>query len=111
VSEAQAVSVFDALGDPHRLRIVSGLCRSGPRSTLQVAQALPMSRQAATKHLYLLQTAGVVSSTKTGRERVWAVESRPLSAAGDYLAALSARWDGALARLRAFVEEQEQLGR
>ena len=50
-SATAAASVFDALGDPNRLQIVIGLCDTGPRSTLQVAQALPLSRQAATKHL------------------------------------------------------------
>ncbi|BBY17107.1 ArsR/SmtB family transcription factor [Mycolicibacterium litorale] len=107
VSQARAAKVFDALGEPHRLRIVTGLCRTGPRSTLQVAQSLTMSRQATTKHLELLQAAGVVSSAKSGRERIWTVEPQPLSAAGDYLAALSARWDGALARLQAFVDDGE----
>lgn len=98
-------SVFDALGDPNRLRIVIGLCDNGPSSTLRVAQELTMSRQATTKHLALLQTAGIVSSTKLGRERIWTVHPQPLGAAGDYLTALSSRWDQALDRLRTFVSD------
>ncbi|MET0898507.1 MAG: metalloregulator ArsR/SmtB family transcription factor [Mycobacterium sp.] len=100
-----AASVFDALGDPNRLQIVIGLCDAGPRSTLQVAQAIPLSRQAATKHLELLQAVGVVSSAKHGRERIWTVEPQPLTAAGDYLTTLSGRWDRALGRLKTLVEE------
>lgn len=98
-------AVFDALGDSHRLEIVIALCDAGPRSTLQLAQAITLSRQATTKHLELLQTAGVVSSAKHGRERIWTVDPAPLDAAGDYLSALSTRWDRALGRLKAFVED------
>lgn len=101
----RAASVFDALGDPNRLRIIAGLCDSGPRSTLQVAQSITLTRQATTKHLELLQAVGVVSSTKRGRERIWVVQQQPLGAAGDYLAGLSARWDRALDRLHAFVSD------
>jgi len=102
-TEASA-AVFDALGDPHRLHIVIRLCDAGPCSTLQVAQSISLSRQAATKHLEVLQTVGIVTSSKRGRERIWTVEPQPLTAAGDYLNALSRRWDSALERLKAFVE-------
>ena len=98
-------ALFDALGDPHRLRIVSHLCASGPQSTLQLAQVISLSRQAATKHLELLSAAGVVDSAKHGRERIWTVDPAPLAEAGDYLAELSSRWDGVLGRLKAFVED------
>jgi DNA-binding transcriptional ArsR family regulator len=101
-----AASVFDALGDPNRLRIVIRLCDTGPSSTLQVAQSVPLSRQAATKHLELLQAVGVVSSAKHGRERIWTVQPQPLTSAGDYLAALSDRWDCAIARLQSFLDEE-----
>ncbi|MFB1299141.1 ArsR/SmtB family transcription factor [Mycobacterium sp. pW049] len=101
---AATASVFDALGDPHRLRMVVQLCDSGPRSTLQMAQSISLTRQAATKHLEVLQAVGVVSSSKRGRERIWTVQPQPLTDAGDYLNALSRRWDTAIDRLRAFVE-------
>jgi len=105
-SATAAASVFDALGDPNRLRIVIGLCDSGPSSTLQVAQAVPLSRQATTKHLELLQTVGVVSSAKHGRERIWTVQQQPLTAASDYLTALSDRWDRAIGRLKDFLQDE-----
>jgi DNA-binding transcriptional ArsR family regulator len=101
-------SVFGALGDIHRLRMVIQLCDGGPSSTLQVAQSLPLSRQAASKHLELLEAVGLVSSAKRGRERIWTVEPQPLAAASDYLNALSQRWDGAITRLTSFVEEIEE---
>ncbi len=98
-------ALFNALGDPHRLGIVTHLCDTGPRSTLQMAQTISLSRQATTKHLELLSAAGVVTSVKRGRERIWTVDPGPLAEAGGYLAELSASWDRALDRLKAFVED------
>ncbi|WP_156689750.1 ArsR/SmtB family transcription factor [Mycobacterium sp. Marseille-P9652] len=102
---AVAATVFDALGDPNRLRIVVRLCDHGPSSTTEVTRGIPVSRQAASKHLLLLASAGLVSSQRRGRERVWTVESDHLTEASDYLTQLSRRWDAAIERLRAYVEE------
>jgi DNA-binding transcriptional ArsR family regulator len=97
--------LFDALGDPNRLRIVTRLCDGGPCSTTEVTQVIPVSRQAATKHLLLLEAVGLVSSQRHGRERIWRVQPEPLTDASEYLTALSQRWDRAIDRLRAHVEE------
>lgn len=97
--------VFSALGDPNRLRIVTRLCDGGPCSTAYVTQVVAVSRQAATKHLLLLEAVGLVSSERRGRERIWRIEPEPLTAASDYLTALSRRWDLAIDRLRAYVED------
>lgn len=100
-----AAPLFGALGDPNRLRIVIRLCDGGPSSTSQVTHALSVTRQAATKHLELLAAAGLVTSSRHGRERIWTLQTRPLAAASDYLAELSRRWDAAIDRLRAYVED------
>ena len=97
--------LFDALGDPNRLRIVTRLCDGGPCSTAQLTQAIPVTRQAATKHLLLLEAVGLVTSQRQGRERIWRIEPEPLTDASDYLTALSRRWDKAIDRLRAYVED------
>ena len=96
--------VFQALGDPNRLRIIIRLCDGGPSSTTQVTDAVSVSRQAVTKHLLTLQAAGLVGSHRHGRERIWELRTEPLGHASDYLASLSRRWDRAIDRLRAFVE-------
>lgn len=100
-----AAPLFDALGDPNRLRIVVGLCEAGPSSTSRISAAIPVTRQAASKHLQLLESAGLVTSNKHGRERVWTLRTEPLAQASDYLMHLSRRWDAAVDRLRAFVED------
>jgi DNA-binding transcriptional ArsR family regulator len=103
---ADKAPLFDALGDPNRLRIITRLCDGGPCSTTDVTQVVPVSRQAATKHLLLLEAVGLVSSQRQGRERIWRVQPEPLTDASEYLTALSQRWDRALDRLRAYVEDE-----
>ncbi|MCX8565231.1 metalloregulator ArsR/SmtB family transcription factor [Mycolicibacterium mucogenicum] len=105
--EARA-PLFDALGDPNRLRIVVRLCETGPCSTSQVTQVIPVTRQAATKHLLLLEAVGLVTSSRHGRERIWRIQPDPLAEASEYLTALSKRWDRALDRLRSYVEDQPE---
>lgn len=100
-----AAPLFDALGDPTRLRVFARLCDGGPSSTSQVMQVIPVSRQAVSKHLSMLEGVGLVHSRKHGRERIWTVRTEPLMQAGDYLEQLSNRWDRAIERLRAFVED------
>ena len=100
-----AAPLFDALGDPNRLRIFSRLCDGGPSSTSQVMQVIPVSRQAVSKHLSMLEGVGLVRSRKHGRERIWTVRTQPLVHASDYLNQLSNRWDQAIERLQAFVED------
>ncbi|MGV0643142.1 ArsR/SmtB family transcription factor [Mycolicibacterium sp. XJ879] len=98
--------VFDALGDANRLRILTRLCDGGPCSTTEVTQVVPVTRQAATKHLVLLETVGLVSSQRRGRERIWRIQPEPLTEASEYLTNLSRRWDRAIDRLRAYVEDE-----
>jgi DNA-binding transcriptional ArsR family regulator len=106
MSVAVDAPLFDALGDPNRLRIIVRLCDHGPSSTSQVTSVIPVTRQAASKHLQLLESVGLVTSSRRGRERVWTVQTRSLASASDYLSQLSRRWDAAVDRLRAFVEDE-----
>jgi DNA-binding transcriptional ArsR family regulator len=101
---AEPASLFDALGDRNRLRIITVLADGGPCSTSQVAHGLPVTRQAVSKHLLALEAVGLVRSKRLGRERVWTMRTQPLAEASDYLAAISRRWDQAIDRLREFVE-------
>jgi DNA-binding transcriptional ArsR family regulator len=92
--------LFAALGDPKALCVIPG-CATTAQVRLPKSPAGPVTRQAATKHLRLLESAGLVSSSRRGRERIWTVRSEPLAQAGDYLTQLSRRWDAAIERLRA----------
>ncbi|MFV8753151.1 ArsR/SmtB family transcription factor [Nannocystaceae bacterium ST9] len=102
-----AAPVFAALGDPTRLHLVARLCGEGPLSIARLSEGAEVTRQAITKHLQVLADAGVVTDTRQGRERIWAIEASQLELARRSLELISAQWDQALARLQAFVEADE----
>lgn len=97
--------LFAALGDETRLRLVSRLCRSGPQSIARLTDGSHVTRQAIAKHLRVMEHARLVHCTRRGRESVWELDRQRLSDARHYLDQISAQWDDALARLRAFVEQ------
>ncbi len=101
---APAASIFAALGDETRLRLVSRLSGGGPASIAALAAGFPISRQAITKHLRVMETAGLVRSTQRGRESIWELERRRLADASRHLQAISSQWDETLDRLKRFVE-------
>jgi DNA-binding transcriptional ArsR family regulator len=97
--------LFAALGDPTRLRLVARLCEGGPLSIARLTAGSRVTRQAITKHLRVLESAGLAHSRRRGRERLWQLERRRLQEARCYLDAISVQWDEALARLRKLVEK------
>ena len=100
--------IFAALGDETRLRIVGKLSGGGPLSIARLTEGEDITRQAITKHLSVLADAGLVRDVKHGRERRWALAPAPLDTARRYLDLVSQRWDGALARLAALVETDDE---
>ena len=104
-SRSSAAPLFAALGDETRLRLVSRLCEGGPASITRLTQGARITRQAITKHLRVMQDAGLVRSTRLGRESYWELDRRRLEEVRRNLALISQQWDEALGRLRKFVEE------
>jgi DNA-binding transcriptional ArsR family regulator len=102
---SRAAPVFAALGDETRLALVARLSSEGPLSITRLTDGSAVTRQAVTKHLDVLATAGLVSDVRRGRERIWELELEQMEAARTYLERVSKRWDQALDRLRKFVEE------
>ena len=99
-----AAPLFSALGDETRLRLLARLSSGGPGSIARLSARSQVSRQAITKHLEVLSEAGLVRSSRRGRERIWELEPKRLADAHAYLDRISREWDDALSRLRAFVE-------
>lgn len=102
---AASAPVFAALGDARRLGLLVRLANEGPLSITGLSRDSDVSRQAITKHLDVLQEAGLVRDRRRGRERLFELEESPLGRARRDLDAISARWDEAVARLRAHVED------
>lgn len=96
--------VFAALGDQTRLSLVAQLCRGDSRSISQLTRGRRVSRQAITKHLRVLEHAGIVRSVRSGRESLFEFHPETMTDLKAYLDFVSQQWDQALSRLQSFVE-------
>jgi DNA-binding transcriptional ArsR family regulator len=99
--EAIAEQVFSALADPTRRAILATLASQGPATATDLADRLPISRQAIAKHLVLLADAGLVTAEPGERRRVrYRLCATPVRVAQQFLAALAHDWDARLEALK-----------
>lgn len=101
---AHPAPVFAALGDSTRLTLVSRLSDGAPRSIVQLTTGSRLTRQAVTKHLRVLEGAGLVRRERVGRESRFSLVPKPIEDARAYLEVVSVQWQDALERLKCFVE-------
>jgi DNA-binding transcriptional ArsR family regulator len=98
--EALAEQVFTALADPTRRTILAALAAGGPATATDLADRLPITRQAIAKHLTLLANAGLVSAEPGERRRVrFRLQVGPMQVAQQFLAAMARDWDSSLGAL------------
>lgn len=97
-------TVFAALGDETRLRLIAILCAGGAFSIAQLTANTDITRQAVTKHLQVLADAGLVHDLKVGRERLWQFDPEQLDEARRSLEIIGRQWERALGKLRAALE-------
>ena len=97
-------ALFAALGDETRLSLITALSAGEPRSIAQLTGGSRMTRQAITKHLRVLECAGIVHSTRAGRESRFGFDPAPVNELREYLSRVSGQWDQVLARLKVLVE-------
>jgi len=98
---AVAEQVFSALADPSRRAILAALAARGPATATDLADRLPITRQAIAKHLGLLAEAGLVTAEPGERRRVrYRLRSAPMRVAQQFLAALARDWDSPLDALK-----------
>ena len=95
--------MFAALGDKTRLSLIAKLCSGKPHSISELAQDSALSRQAITKHLRVLENAGIVYSRRAGREIRFHFDPYPVQDLRKYLDLVSEQWDQALAGLMSLV--------
>jgi DNA-binding transcriptional ArsR family regulator len=104
MSKAEPAALFAALGDRTRLQLVERLSDGQERSIQELSAESPISRQAMTKHLRVLEQARLVRSTRYGREVRFRLEQEAIAEAQAFLAAVAGQWADALKRLAAHVE-------
>lgn len=101
--------IFSALADATRRELLAVLARSSPRTATQLVADFTITRQGILKHLDLLAQAGLVSVQPKGREKRYSLSPRPLDDVNDWIAAINARWQQRLTRLKDLVESGEEL--
>ncbi len=103
MSTLPAGDPFEALGDPNRRAIVA-LLGGGGRSVGEVADELPISRPAVSRHLRLLKEAGLVVEEPRGTRRIYRLHDEGVAAVEQFLAQV---WGDAVTRFRLVAENTE----
>lgn len=97
--------IFAALGDETRLSLVAKLSGGQKQSITELSNDHKLTRQAITKHLRVLEDAGIVRNIRSGRESLFELDTEPINDLKEYLDSVSEQWDKALSRLKMFVED------
>jgi DNA-binding transcriptional ArsR family regulator len=103
-------ATFAALSDPTRRHVIGVLSGGHEASVTELARELPISRQAVAKHLAALADAGLVESTRQGRETRYRLTPGPLTDAGAWLDRVGTEWDSRLGRLREHADTRPRSG-
>jgi ArsR family transcriptional regulator, cadmium/lead-responsive transcriptional repressor len=96
--------LWSAIGDPSRRQVLDLLVRNGEVSASWLAGRVPFSRQAVSKHLVVLERAGLVRRRKRGREVLYLVDAGRLDQATRAMAELAAQWDRRLGTIKRLAE-------
>jgi ArsR family transcriptional regulator, cadmium/lead-responsive transcriptional repressor len=104
VTTAVDDDLWSAIGDPMRRRLVDLLLASGEGTATTLGAQLPITRQAVTKHLGVLDRVGLVHATPEGRERRYRVDDEQLERAVAQLSSVGAAWDARLQRIKRIAE-------
>ncbi|MEU4194073.1 metalloregulator ArsR/SmtB family transcription factor [Kribbella sp. NPDC026611] len=100
--------LWSAIGDPTRRRMLDLLLAAGGGTATSLSDELPVTRQAVAKHLGVLDRAGLVHGTPSGRERRYTVDETQLARAIDQLTDVSSTWDRRLQRIKRIAETIQQ---
>jgi ArsR family transcriptional regulator, cadmium/lead-responsive transcriptional repressor len=97
--------LWAAIGEPSRRRIVDALLANGESTPSALALHVPFTRQAVSKHLSVLDRAGLVASRREGREMRWSIRAERLDAATREMRAVADSWDQRLRLIKEIAEE------
>jgi DNA-binding transcriptional ArsR family regulator len=96
--------LWSAIGDPSRRQVLDLLASNGEVSASWLAGQVPFTRQAVSKHLVVLERAGLVSKRKQGREVLYQIEAGRFAQATRAMAELAVRWDRRLGAIKQLAE-------
>lgn len=105
MSSAIDDSLWSAVGDPTRRRMLDLLLADEGGTATTLSERLPVTRQAVAKHLGVLDRVGLVHVTPAGRERRYQVDEAQLARAVAQLSAVGATWDARLQRIKRIAEQ------
>lgn len=100
--------LWSAIGDPTRRRVIDLLLAARGGTATSLSEHLPVTRQAVSKHLGVLDRVGLVQARRSGRERVYRIDGAQLARASAQLAAVGQEWDARLGRIKGLAEEIQQ---
>ena len=96
--------LWSAIGDPTRRRMLDLLLLDGGGTATSLSARLPVTRQAVSKHLAVLEKAGLTTATTNGRERRYVVDGERFTRAVDQITSVGAAWDARLRRIKTIAE-------
>lgn len=99
--------IFAALGDPTRRLLIEKLSFEGPMTATEFAQGLPMTRQAVSKHLKILEAAELVTARQEGRERRYSLTPQPLAETVYWITAVTEQWQKRLRALYDYLASED----
>ena len=103
-------ATFAALADPTRRAILARLA-SGEASVMDLAKPFAMSQPAISRHLKVLERAGLISRSRDAQRRPCRIEAQPLAAASDWLEKYRQFWEANFQRLDVLLEEMQAKAR
>ena len=109
LSDEQLDRAFGALADPTRRAILARLA-DGDAGVLEVAAPFPMSQPAVTKHLRVLEEAGLISRHRVARQRLCRLEAGRLEQLSDWVGSYREYWEESFERLDDLLEEMQAAG-
>ena len=97
--------LWSAIGDPTRRQLLDLLLENGTGTASTLSDGLPVTRQAVSKHLVVLERVDLVHSTTIGRERIYQPDHAQLARAAEQFATVGSRWDGRLRRIARIADD------
>ncbi len=99
--------LWSAVGEPTRRRMLDLILADGTATATSLSEQLPVSRQAVTKHLNMLDRVGIIRGATEGRERRYRLDDRQFARAVAQLTSVGHAWDGRLRRIALLAERIE----